>query len=78
MMVWKTTTVPFCPPHPHVDYLGTAPETMIPVDENRMPAMWHELKAKLQYVTTLVCQDFQVIWRGYGQVNINILGTECR
>ena len=31
-----------------------------------MPEMWHDLKAKRQYVTALVYQEFQVIWRGYG------------
>jgi len=47
-MVGKTASVPFCPPHTHVDYLGTVPETMTPAGEDRMPAMWRELKATLQ------------------------------
>jgi hypothetical protein len=63
-MVGKTASVPFGPPQTDVDYLGTVPETMIPADEDRMPEMWHDLKAELQYFTALVYQDFQVIWRG--------------
>lgn len=66
LMVGKTASVPFCLPRTHVDYLGAVPETTIPVDEDRMPEMWHDLKIKRQYATALVYQDFQVIWKGYG------------
>jgi len=65
-MVGKTASVPFCPPPTHVDYLGTVPETMMSVDEDRMAEMWHDHKAKRQYATALAYQNFQVILKGYG------------
>jgi hypothetical protein len=65
-MVGKTASMSFGPPRTHVDYLGTLSGTMIPVDEDRMPETWYDLKAKLQYVTSLVYQDFKVIWIEYG------------
>jgi hypothetical protein len=67
LMVGKTASVQFCPPPTHVDYLGTVPETMIPVDKDQMAEMWHDPKVKRQYVTALAYQNFQVTLKGMGK-----------